>query len=809
MKRLILPRRRALILSGGALAAPMIASGVARAVRRLAEQAGTLHQRFSARRADRHAVANRLPPAGRAHRPAIHRRQQERVGRQCRHRRHRQGGARRLHDRPLHHRLAVDRADALRQAAVRRRQGFHRHRHDVVGAQHADDAARPAGQDGARADRAVRRPIPANTPSPRPGSGTSPHLSGEIFKQLAELSLLHVPYGQCARLPGSSGEPGRHDVRQYPGPARPDALGQGARARRDLEGTPSRRARDPDHGGVPAGLRDHLVGRHLRPGRTAAAMVEKLSALAKKALDSDAVKAAFDQQGATRIWMNPADTAAYRARTRSGWRRSSRRRARRWIERRRPPLGPTLPKGGRVGSSTTSAKGRTMQTAAPIDFRRWSTAAGTVDRRIFSDAGDLPGWSSSTSSPAPGTSCATSRQIPNAGDFFLNYIGEDRVIVVRDKDGGVSVLLNTCRHRGNAVCRAEEGHATVFMCTYHGWTYDLEGKLVGVPGFKDYYHEDLDREEWGLVSAPKVESYHGFVFATLDPEAPALDEYPRRRRPHRPQHGLPPTATWRSSTASRSTSSTATGSSPSTTSGTATTCRSTPRLGHHVGLTSRHAAATRHPRTRSCSLGEYGHAISGAAHRRRRCAQVGGRQPRARCPAVRRTLARSRREAKASCWARSASQRAATPTSSPTCGSPRAACRSACACRGARPATEIWWFTFVDRKHAAGTTAATTVAAHEPHLRPRRHARAGRRRELGPEHPWPRAAPVASRYPLNYSMNLGRGEVTRGRGRPALASRRTSTSTPSSGTYRAWADWMAAESWAALKRDHALPAGVV
>ena len=63
------------------------------------------------------------------------------------------------------------------------------------------------------------------------------------------------------------------------------------------------------------------------------------------------------------------------------------------------------------------------------------------------------------------------------------------------------------------------------MCTYHGWTYDLKGNLVGVPGFKEVYHEELDRENWGLIKAAQVETYKGFIFATMDPEAPALHEY--------------------------------------------------------------------------------------------------------------------------------------------------------------------------------------------------------------------------------------------------------------------------------------------
>src|SRR5262245_62004818 len=167
----------------------------------------------------------------------------------------------------------------------------------------------------------------------------------------------------------------------------------------------------------------------------------------------------------------------------------------------------------------------TLELESPFDYRQMVDAAkGTVDRRIFSDA-EIYQQELELIFARAWNFVAHESQIPNAGDFFLNFIGEDRVIVVRDKEGGVQVLLNTCRHRGNAVCRAEEGHATCFMCTYHGWTYDLRGALVGVPGFKDYYHEDLNREEWGLVRAPQVESYKGYVFATLDKSAPRLQDY--------------------------------------------------------------------------------------------------------------------------------------------------------------------------------------------------------------------------------------------------------------------------------------------
>ena len=167
----------------------------------------------------------------------------------------------------------------------------------------------------------------------------------------------------------------------------------------------------------------------------------------------------------------------------------------------------------------------TQQIERPADFRDMvDYEKGTVDRRGFVDP-DIYELELERIFARAWNFMAHDSQIPNPGDFFMTFIGEDRVIVVRDNDGNPQVLVNTCRHRGNAICRADEGHATSFMCTYHGWTYDLKGNLVGVPGFKEVYHEELDRENWGLIKAAQVDSYQGFIFANMDPEAVGLDEY--------------------------------------------------------------------------------------------------------------------------------------------------------------------------------------------------------------------------------------------------------------------------------------------
>lgn len=115
-------------------------------------------------------------------------------------------------------------------------------------------------------------------------------------------------------------------------------------------------------------------------------------------------------------------------------------------------------------------------------------------------------------------------EVPEPGDYAKRYVGDSPFIFVRDDNGKIQVLFDSCQHRGTTVVRAEQGNTSYFRCPYHNWTYKNTGELVGVPHKQEFFKE-LDTCENALASAPQVDSYNGFVFASLSADAPSLDEY--------------------------------------------------------------------------------------------------------------------------------------------------------------------------------------------------------------------------------------------------------------------------------------------
>ncbi len=112
-----------------------------------------------------------------------------------------------------------------------------------------------------------------------------------------------------------------------------------------------------------------------------------------------------------------------------------------------------------------------------------------------------------------GMSC----QLPEPGSYMTDDYSGVSILIVRADDGQARAFINVCSHRGSKVVDGCGRGQRAFSCPYHGWTYDLGGKLVGIPDRDSF--AGLDVAAHGLRELPVVEKY-GLIWVRPSPGAP-------------------------------------------------------------------------------------------------------------------------------------------------------------------------------------------------------------------------------------------------------------------------------------------------
>jgi choline monooxygenase len=112
--------------------------------------------------------------------------------------------------------------------------------------------------------------------------------------------------------------------------------------------------------------------------------------------------------------------------------------------------------------------------------------------------------------------------LPQSGSYITGRAGNQPVLVVRDEHGALRAYRNVCRHRGSELLTGTGQCKAAIRCRYHGWTYKLDGTLIGVPeGLA--FGDKLDKPALGLHPI-RFEEFAGLVFVNLDPDATPLNE---------------------------------------------------------------------------------------------------------------------------------------------------------------------------------------------------------------------------------------------------------------------------------------------
>ena len=112
-------------------------------------------------------------------------------------------------------------------------------------------------------------------------------------------------------------------------------------------------------------------------------------------------------------------------------------------------------------------------------------------------------------------------ELAGARDYMVREVLGESVLIVRGESGTLRAFYNVCRHRGSRLCDGAGRLGSAIVCPYHGWTYSLDGRLVGTPNVGDV--EGFDRAEYGLHGVG-VETWNGFVFVNLSEKPRPLEE---------------------------------------------------------------------------------------------------------------------------------------------------------------------------------------------------------------------------------------------------------------------------------------------
>lgn len=107
------------------------------------------------------------------------------------------------------------------------------------------------------------------------------------------------------------------------------------------------------------------------------------------------------------------------------------------------------------------------------------------------------------------------------GDYRAMRIADEPLLICRDQQGNLNAFANVCRHRGVEVATGQ-GNRKNFMCPYHGWTYGLDGRLVGAPLTNELKNFDVRNCR---LPGVKLDTWAGYVFVNFDPNSISLDEY--------------------------------------------------------------------------------------------------------------------------------------------------------------------------------------------------------------------------------------------------------------------------------------------